>query len=166
MFDYSSLVTFSITILNIVILYFILKKILFKPMTKFMADRAGRIQGAIDQASREKAAAQEMLEEYRGKLENADAEAQGILSAARVDAAAAADRIIAEGKAEADAMILGARKRMEVEHQAAIAQFGLEAAALVMAASARLVQREFTSEDSRRCAAMLLEELAAQKGKL
>ncbi|MDR0475595.1 MAG: ATP synthase F0 subunit B, partial [Treponema sp.] len=121
MFDYSSFVTFGITILNIVILYFILKKILFKPVTKFMADRAGRIQGAIDRANQEKAAAQKMLEDYRGKLDNADAEAQGILSAARADAAAEADRIIAEGKAEADAMILGAHKRIEAEHQAAIA---------------------------------------------
>jgi F-type H+-transporting ATPase subunit b len=165
MFDYSSFVTFGITIFNIVFLYFVLKKLLFKPLTKFMADRAQRIQGGIDQANKEKAIAQKMLEEYRGKLENANGEAQEIISAARKEATVEADRIIANGKAEVDAMTAGARRRIEAEHQAAFARFGLEASALVMAAAAHLVQREFTGEDSRRCAAMLLDELVAQKGK-
>ena len=166
MFDYSSLVTFGITIINIVILCFILKAILFKPVTKFMAERANRIRGELEQANQERTGAQKMLEEYRLKLENANAEAQSIVLAARKEAMAEADRIIAKGKAEVDAMTLGARKRLEAEQQAAIARFGLEAAALVMAASSRLVQREFSGEDNRRCAAMLLDELTAQKGKV
>jgi F-type H+-transporting ATPase subunit b len=165
MFDYSSFVTFGITIFNIIFLYFVLKKILFKPLTKFMADRANRIQGGIDQANKEKALAQKMLEEYRIKLENANDEAQEIILTARKEAMAEADRIIANGKAEVDIMTAGAHKRIEAEQQAALARFGLEASALVMAAAARLLQREFIGEDSRRYTAMLLDELAAQKGK-
>jgi len=42
--------------------------------------------------------------------------------------------------------------------------FKVEAAALVMAASARLVQRDISGEDNRRFANMLLDELSAKKG--
>ena len=163
MLDFS--VTLIITIINIAILYFVLRKILFKPITKFMADRAKRVQDTIDQARQEKNSAQKLLAEYQHKLQNASDEADEIIKAARRNAELEAAKIIAQGKAEAEALHETVRKQAETERQAMHARFRLEAAALVMAASTRLVQREITGDDNRRYANMLLEELAAHKGK-
>ena len=157
-------VTFAITIINIVILTIILRAILFKPVTKFMTDRAQRIQSSIDQSEKDKANSQKLLVQYENKLKSAEAEAAEIVKAARKSAEAESQRIIADGKAAAEALTASARKQIESERQAAFARFKVEAAALVMAASARLVQRELSGDDNRRYANMLLDELAAQKG--
>ena len=157
MLDFS--VTFGITIINIVILFFILRAILFKPVSKFMADRAQRVRNTLDQAAEEKAAAQALREEYQRKLESAQAEADQIVSDARKKAELEAQQIIADGKALAAALCESGRKQLESERHMALARFRLEAATLVMAASARLVQKDFSSEDNRQYANLLLEEL-------
>jgi F-type H+-transporting ATPase subunit b len=162
MLDFS--VTFIITIINITILFLILRKILFKPVTKFMADRTARVQDSIEQADKAKAQAKALLGEYEDKLKNADAEAREILKTARENAEQQAQMIVAEGKQEAANISAAARKQIEAEHQAALAKFKLEAAALVMAASARLAARDLSSDDNRRYVNMLLDELAAKKG--
>jgi len=162
MLDFS--VTFIITIINITLLFLILRKLLFKPVTKFMADRAKRVQDSIEQAEKDKAEARKMLAEYEDKLKNAEAEAREILKTARENAERQTQMIIEEGKQEAANIAAAARKQIETEHQAALAKFKLEAAALVIAASAKLAARDFSGDDNRRYANMLLDELAAKKG--
>ena len=162
MLDFS--VTFIITIFNIAFLFFILRKLLFKPVTKFMAERAKRVQDTIDQTERDKAKAEKLLAEYEGKLKEADAHAEEILKAAREGAERDVARIIAEGKAAAEALIVNARRQLEAEQRAVLAKFRVEAAALVMAAASKLVVRELGGEDNKRYVNMLLDELSARKG--
>jgi len=162
MLDFS--VTFIITIINITILFFVLKALLFKPVSKFMAERAKRVQDSIDQARKDKEEAAKLLAEYEGKLKKAEDEARDILKTARENAERQAQLTAAEGKREAQDMVNAALKQIEMERQAAFAKFKLEAAALVMAVSAKLVARDLSSEDNRRYVNMLLDELSAQKG--
>jgi F-type H+-transporting ATPase subunit b len=162
MLDFS--VTFIITIINITILFFILKKVLFKPVTKFMADRAKRVQDTIDQAQKEKEEAANLLAEYEAKLKNAETEAREILRTARENAERQAQLTVAEGKQKAKDTVDSALKQIEMERQAALARFKLEAAALVMAVSAKLAAKDFSGDDNRRYVNMLLDELSAQKG--
>ena len=159
MLDFS--VTFIITIINLIILFFILRAILFKPVTKFMAERAKRVQDSIDQAETDKVKAAQLLVEYEEKLKKAEADAREILKAAHEDAKKQAQMIIAEGKLEAKKHSDIVRKQLEAEYQTAMAKFRIEAAALVMAASAKMAVREFSGDDNKRYANMLLEELSA-----
>ena len=162
MLDFS--VTFFITIVNITILFFILRAILFKPVTKFMNERAQRVQNSIDLAEKNRAEARKLLEEYQARLKNADDEAEGILRVARENAKQEALRIIDEGKETADNIVANTRRQLEAERLAAYAKFRAEAAILVTAAVSRLAGREINSDDNRRYANMLLEELAVKKG--
>jgi F-type H+-transporting ATPase subunit b len=164
MLDFS--VTFIITIINITILFFILKAILFKPVTKFMAERAQRVQDSIDLAEKNKTESQKLLVEYEDKLKNAEIEAGEILKKAHASAERLTEQLIAEGKEEAANITAMARKQIESERQAAQARFKLEAAALVIAASAKLSSRDFSGDDNRHYANMLLEELSAAKGNI
>jgi len=164
MLDFS--VTFVITLVNIIILFFVLRAILFKPVTKFMAERAKRIQDSLDQADSDRTQAKALYKEYEDKLKNAEAEAGAILKTARENAHQEASQIIADTKAEAADIINAARGQIEAERKAAITKFRFEAAALVMAASSKLAAREFSGDDNRRYVNMLLDELAAQKGKI
>ncbi|MDR3161878.1 MAG: F0F1 ATP synthase subunit B [Spirochaetaceae bacterium] len=154
-----SWVTFAVTIINIGILFFILRAILFKPVSRFMEERTKKIQDRFDEADREQNQAKRLLKEYGEKLDRAREEGELILRNAREAAQAEADRILAEGKAEADRFLAAARKQIEAERNAALGQFKAEAAVLVTAAASRLLRREINAEDGRRQAALLLAEL-------
>jgi F-type H+-transporting ATPase subunit b len=156
-----SLSTFLITILNVGILFFVLRAVLFKPVTKFMAERSARIKDAIEQSEKEKKQARALLEQYEERLKNAEAEAEAIIKAARENAGQEAERIIAGGREQADSLVANARKQIEAEQEAAVAVFRKEAAGLVVAASARLLSRELRSEDNRKYAELLLSGISS-----
>jgi F-type H+-transporting ATPase subunit b len=162
MLDFS--VTFIITIINITILFFLLRALLFKPVSKFMAERAKRVQDSIEQAQNEKEEATKLHVEYEKKLKEAEAESREILKTARENAERQAEQIIAEGRREAQDAVNTALRQIETESQAALAKFKLEAAALVIAVSAKLAAKDFSGDDNRRYVNMLLDELSAQKG--
>jgi len=163
MLDFS--VTFIITAINITVLFFILRALLFKPVTKFMAERARKVQDTIAEAGRDRANAQQLLGQYQEQIKGAQSKADEIVSAGRKSAEIEAERIIAEGRATAQALVDAGHRQLEAEMQAMHARFSLEAAALVMAASSRLIQRDISGDDNRHYANMLLDELAAaQKG--
>ena len=161
MLDFS--VTFIITIINIAVLFFILRLILFKPVTKFMADRAKRVQDSFDQANKEKANAQEFLAQSREKLQEANSEADNILDCARKSAEEAAELTINDGINQAVAVLEKARRQMDKDRQSAFLQFGLEAAALVADASAHLVHRELSGDDQILYRHLLLDELGEHR---
>jgi len=163
MLDFS--ITFIITIINITILFFVLKAVLFKPVTKFMADRAKRVQETIEQAQKDEEAAKKLLAEYEDKLKKAESEVHEILKIAHEDAERQSQTIIADGQRSVQDMTAAALKQIEMEHQAALAKFKLEAAALIIAVCAKLAAKDFSGDDNRRYVNMLLDELSAQKGK-
>jgi len=158
MLDFS--VTFFITIINITILTFVLRAILWKPVTKFMAERAERVKESIAQSEKDKLNARDLLAKYEAQLKTAETEAQAIISRAREQAEAEAEKIIAEGRASADEVMASAKRQLEVERKAALAVFRQEAAELVVTATGSLVGREIKSEDNRQYAALLLDEAA------
>ena len=157
MLDFS--VTFVITLINIVILFFILRAILFKPVTKFMEARAEKVRSSLEEAEKDRAQAKELLAQYGEKLRQAQDEGTAIVRRAEERARLEAERILAEGKAGADKLLADAHKQLEAEQRAAMAVFKAEAAALVVAAAGRLLQRELGGEDRRRYAGLLLKEL-------
>ena len=156
MLDFS--VTFVITIINIVILAFILRALLFKPVTKFMEARAKRVRDSIEQSENDKEQAKELLAKYQAQLKTAEAEADAIIRNAKENARTEAEKIIADGRVSAEKTLANMRKQLEMEQRAALAVFRQEAAALVIETSGRFLEREFKTEDNRRYAGMLLGE--------
>ena len=70
--------TFGFTILNIFILFFALKKILFGKLTDFMEARSNKIQETLNNAEETKRMIEEMKVEYDEKLKAARFEGQQI----------------------------------------------------------------------------------------
>ena len=59
-FDLEFWSTFGFTILNILILFFVLKKVLFGRLTNFMENRSNKIQETLDNAEETKRMIEEM----------------------------------------------------------------------------------------------------------
>jgi F-type H+-transporting ATPase subunit b len=157
MLDFS--VTFIITIINIAILFFILRAILFRRVTKFIDERARKVQDIRDQAEKERSQAKALIDQYESQLKKADEEGTEIIRVAREAAQEEAARIVAGGKADVEQYLEKARRQLEAEQQTALAAFSTEAAALVLSAAGRLLRRDLTGEDSREQAVLLLREL-------
>ena len=155
-----SLATFLITIVNITVLFLILRAFLFKPVTSFMEERAGKVQASLDQAAKDRQQTKDLVKQYEDQMGRAGDEAAAIIRAAKEQATREAERIVAEGKTAAALCIEKGRLQLEAERRAAITVFQADAAALVLSASSRLIRRELNSEDSRRQADLLLAELA------
>ncbi|MDR1030301.1 MAG: F0F1 ATP synthase subunit B [Treponema sp.] len=154
-----SISTFLVTLLNIGILFVVLRAVLFKPLTRFMEDRAKKVQDTIERAEKDKAEAQALLYRYEEQLNHAKEAGAAIIKAAEEQARKQGEQIIAEGKAAAAQALDQGRKQLEAERQAALAIFRAEAAALVIRASSRLLKRELNREDSTHFAGLLLQEL-------
>jgi F-type H+-transporting ATPase subunit b len=99
-----------------------------KMMTKALDDRIATIESELSEAERLRAEAKALLEEYGRKREEADKEAEGIVTAAREEAF----RLTAEAKDSVEALI--ARREKSVEEK--IAQAEAQAIAEVRSRSA------------------------------
>ncbi|MDR2486130.1 MAG: ATP synthase F0 subunit B [Treponema sp.] len=157
-----SISTFLITLINIGILFAVLRVALFKRVTKFMEDRANKIQHSIDEAEKDRQEAKALIRQYEDRLKDVQGETKAILEASREKARQEAAQIIEKAREGANSLIANAHKQIEAEQRAAMALFRAEAAALVIGASSRLLQRELTQEDSRRLAGLLLQEVGKQ----
>jgi F-type H+-transporting ATPase subunit b len=157
MLDFS--VTFIITLINIAILFLILRAILFKPVTAFMERRTEKIRSDMEQAEKDKAKALLLQRQYEEKLRDAEQEAGALIRDAKEQAARQSEQIVAEGRTQAEQLIVNARKQIDAERRAAMALFKAEAATLVVSASSRLLRRELDREESLRYADALLKEI-------
>jgi F-type H+-transporting ATPase subunit b len=161
MLDFS--VSFFFTLVNIAVLFFVLRAILFKPVTKFMEARTAKVQAEIENAAKERDEAKSLRLMYEDKVKNAGIEAAQLTKAAREAAEKQASGIISEAKAEAEGIVENARKQILAERQAAFIAFRAEASALVVAAAGRLLRRDFSGEDARAHAELVLRELGERR---
>jgi F-type H+-transporting ATPase subunit b len=155
-------ITFLITFVNFAVLYFILRAILFKPVTRFMESRSLKIKGELEQAANEKASAEALRESYEAMLRKADDEADKVLKEAHELAREQSAAIIEQAKAEGARLIDAARAQIEAERRVAAVMFKEEAAGLVLSATAKLLRKEAGGEDSRRAAVEFINELGAR----
>jgi len=152
-------VTIIVTIINLAILFFILRKILFKPVTRFIEERGARIEAEIERAAAERAEAKSLREGYEERMKKADAEAEALAARKREAAEKYGEQLIADAKSQAENIVAAARKQIAAEQQAAFLAFRAEAAALVIAAAGRLLRRDFGSADERERAELALREI-------
>ena len=91
--------------------------LLFNPARAFLKNRQDKIRTELEDAKNNQTQAAALKAEYEAKLKNIDKEAEAILSDARKRGLANENRIIAEAKAEAAAIIERAREEVKLEKQ-------------------------------------------------
>jgi F-type H+-transporting ATPase subunit b len=152
-------VTFFITIVNVTFLYFVLRKVLFKPVTQFMEARQKSIQTDIDLAKRAKERADVLEAEYTAKIANANEECRALLQSARVQADRVRDEIIAQAHADAEKILAAARQNIEEEKRSAERVLRQEAADISILAASRLVEQNLDSGKNRELVRKFIESV-------
>jgi len=147
-------------VINLVILYFVLKKLLYKPVAKFMEARRERFaaeRAEIDAARKEiddiKARSEEIIAQAHERAK--EYERQQIEAANRK-----AEQIIQEAKAQAEKMLQ--EMRLEMQNKERLARESIKKQVVVSAVdiAAYILQRKITEEDQ----AQLLDEFLTKVG--
>ena len=100
----------AIHIVNLVVLFLILKTLLFQPVRKFMAAREAQIQSQLQAAEAAKAQAEQLQADYAQKLSQAESECQAIIAKGYREGAERAEDIEKEAKASAGKLLSQAKQ--------------------------------------------------------
>lgn len=101
--------------LAVFVMFTFLSYLLFNPARDFLKKREDRVKDNIDSAEKAKADAEALRAEYEAKLRDIHKEEDAILSAARKKALENEAKIIENAKAEASGIVARAHKQAELE---------------------------------------------------
>lgn len=137
------------TFVNLIILYILLRKFLFGPITAMMEKREGEIKSSLDNAS----AAETGSRRFKKRLtpisfKTAEAAAGDIIKSAKEEAKAKRDEIISKAKEDAGNIVLNANKQIELEKERSISEAKSEIASLVMDAALKAAKNGDVSESA------------------
>jgi F-type H+-transporting ATPase subunit b len=149
-------------VINLLILLFVLQKFLFKPLTQFLAKRAGGIKQSLDEARKAREAAAKMQEDFRAQVAATQREAAALREQVEREVEEERQRLLRASREEAQRLLTEAREVIEQETRRARAQLREDAVNLSVAVAERLLERSITSEDQRRLAEKYVREVGEQ----
>ena len=151
--------TILISLANLVIIFLILKKFLWKPVTKAMQQRQDMVDKQFADANAAQTRADADKAEWAAKLATADEEAAARIAEADETARRHGDRVIADAKEKAEGIIRQAEAEAELERQKATASMREEIADLSTVLAEKMLEREINADDHRAMIASFLDEV-------
>ena len=146
-------------IINILVLFLLLRAILFKPISRFLSARSERISDQLKDAETKTAEALELKALYEKHIETYEAEGRGIIRDSQVKASDEATSIIKDARDQAEQLLADAHKRISAEKAQAIAQARTEVALLATEIAARILKREVSVVDNKAVAEDFFREM-------
>ena len=153
--------TFVFTIINILVLYWILKSILFKPVTEFMEKRANNIKEMFESAQSNKEHSENLKAELKQQLDKAVEEAEKIINESRVKAEKQYEETIGKAKEDAKAIVEKAQKDMENERNRMIEELKGQIAGIAFAAASKVIQKNLDTEANKKLVDQFIKEVGA-----
>ena len=136
-----------ISLCNLLILFLMLKKFLYQPVKKVLADRQAAIDSRYDEADKAKSEALQSKAEWEERMAAADEEAAGIISSAVESANRQSSAILGETKEKADRMMNRARAEADAERRKAEDDIRDRIADVSAAIAGKLLEREISAAD-------------------
>lgn len=157
-FNQEFFVTLGFTVLNILVLFFILKKILFKPVTNHIENRNKKIEDALKAAEESKEMVKQMKLEYDEKLKAAKDEGQKVVDMYKGMGEKEYNTIIASAKEEANQIIVNAKSELQIEKDQLVKEVKEELADLVLAASEKVLKKNIDDDTNRKLISEFINE--------
>jgi F-type H+-transporting ATPase subunit b len=151
-----------VSIVNFLVILYLLRRYLWGPILTVLANRAEKIREGLAMAEAAKAERDKMKAEVERLLSDARREAHAIAERMTKAAEAAAAEIRAQAKAEADRIRERGRQDANQLHDQALAQLRSELAGMVVLAASRVLGRELDPEKHRALIEQSLDEAAPQ----
>ncbi len=136
-----------ISLANLTILFLLLKKFLYKPVTKMLEARRAEIDNQYADAENASNSAKAKDAELTERLNNAKAEAEDIVKEAADAARARGDKIVEDAKASADGIIRQAESDAELQRKKATENIKQQIVEVSTALAEKMLEREINSDD-------------------
>ena len=137
---------------------YILNKLAFPKISEQLDKRQRAIEESIDTAERTKSEAEQILAEYRERLQAARTQAEEIVARARKAAEQHQDESLQQARVQREELMDQTRSDIEAETRRAIQEIRNEVADLTILATEKVTRKTLTSEDQRR----LVDEAVAE----
>jgi F-type H+-transporting ATPase subunit b len=151
-----------VSIIQFLILYWLLRRFLWGPVTRTLDDRARRIREGLDLAEASKRERERIKQEVEDLLTQARREAAVIAERTTKAAEAAAADLRTQAKVEADRIREKGRADAAHLHDQALAQLRTEVASMVVLAASRILGREISPEQHRALIERSLDEAGTE----
>ena len=128
------------TIINLIVLYLLLRKFLVKPVLGIMEKRKEMIASQLAEAAAKEQAADQMKLQYEQSLAASHQESEKIVEQAKKEARAEYDRILRDADSEAGQILDSARKTVEAQREKTLREMKSQIAALAMDAAEKIAR--------------------------
>ena len=152
------------TVVNILVLFLLLRKFLYKPVMNIIAQRQKQVDDALNAAETSKQEAVAALNDAQAKLRNVDAEAAARREAYEQQAEKEKQQLMADAQKQADAIVAEGKAAAEAERQHKLREADAQTTALARAMCEKLLERNLTAQDDARLLDDLLEKAGAGNG--
>ena len=151
------------TLLIFVILYFILSKFAFGPITAAVEAREKALEEAIEAAKRDREQAAKLLQEHQAQIDAARGEAQKIIADGRSVGEKLRADMVEQTRKEQQDMLERARREIATERDRAIAQLRKEAVDLALAGASKVIEQNLESQKNRQLVESYLSSIGSLK---
>ncbi len=162
--EYSDIISVNlwqivVSLLNLLIIFLIIKKFLFKPVKRILKSRQDAVDEKYAQAEDAVRDAEAKQEELTKRLEGAQLEADSIIKDATVLAERRKEKIENEAKENAESIIRQAKTEAELEKKKAESEIKEQIVVVSTALTEKLIEREINEEDHHKLIDSVISEM-------
>lgn len=136
-----------VSLANLLIMFLILKRFLFKPVQKMMAARKQQVDQIYQDAKENRDSAINMKQEYEARLAAAREEADGLVRNAVQTAQRKGDAIVAEANSQASHLKQKAEQEIAQEKKQMLQDVRGEISDIAVSIASKVVEREVEKQD-------------------
>ena len=153
--------TLLVQMVNFLILIVLLQRFLYKPLTQFLATRADGIKRSLEEAKAAREAAAKAQQEYEARIAATRREAAALRESAVREVEEERQRLLKVSRDEAARLLTEAKAQIEQEVKRAKAELRAEVVGVSLGVAERLIGRSLTTDDDRRLAEQVVQEIGA-----
>lgn len=152
-----------LTWIAVLLLYMMLRRFLYKPVSKFLNDRKERIQSDIEGAKVLKEEAAHLKDDYESRISLAKKESQEIIESARKRGEELREDIVTEARKEAEGIITRARREISREREAAFHDIKSQAGEMAVLIASKIMESQINMEKQRSLIDKFIDEVGSSK---
>ncbi len=152
---------FILVFINLLVLYFLLRKFLFKPVTQFMENRTNMIKDSLDNAEKTKLEANGLKQKYEEELRASKNQADQIINDAKAKANKEYEEILNNARKDAEAILAKGREEIERERAQMIKEVRSQVTGLALVVASKVVEANMDNEKNRVLAEKFIDEAGA-----
>ena len=138
-----------ISIINIAVLFILLRLILWKHINNFLTARANRVNSELENVEKRILEVDKLKKDFDEKIEGIEARGHDLMRESQIKASTEAEEILSDAHDKARVIIHEARERIAEEKEQAIATAHQEVAQLATDMASRILKREVSLKDSK-----------------